>query len=141
MYVTWAWRNRSDLVRVPGYRPGREDATRIELRSPDPACNPYLTFSVILAAGLTGIEKDYQLPEPTEENAFEMSPEERQRRGITTLPGSLTEAIRLAEGSEVVRKALGEHVFSTFIQNKKIEWDRYRIQVTDYELKRYLSIL
>ena len=141
VYVTWAYRNRSDLIRVPGYMPGREDATRIELRSPDPACNPYLTFSVILAAGLDGIEKEYELPEPTEENVFEMRPEERQRRGIITLPGSLDEAIILAETSEVVRKALGEHVFSTFIQNKKLEWEQYRIQVTDYELKRYLSIL
>ncbi len=141
VYVTWAYRNRSDLVRVPGYRVGREDSTRIELRSPDPACNPYLTFSVILAAGLEGIGRGYELPEPTEENTFEMSPEERERRGIKTLPGSLDDAIQLAQGSEVVRKALGEHVFSTFIQNKKIEWEQYRIQVTDYELKRYLSIL
>lgn len=141
VYVTWAYRNRSDLIRIPGYRPGREESTRIEFRSPDPACNPYLTFSVILAAGLEGVEKDYKLSEPTEENAFIMSPEERQRRGIITLPGSLDEAIHLTEKSEVVRRALGEHVFSTFIENKKIEWDQYRTQITDYELKRYLSIL
>ena len=141
VYITWARRNRSDLIRIPEYQPGREKAARIELRSPDPACNPYLAFSVMLAAGLEGIEKNYPLPEPAEENAFEMKPEERERRGIGTLPGSLAEAIQLAEGSEVVRKALGDHVFHTFIQNKRIEWDNYRAQVTDYELKRYLPIL
>ena len=141
VYITWARRNRSDLIRIPEYQLGREKATRIELRSPDPACNPYLAFSVMLAAGLEGIEKKYPLPEPAEENVFEMKPEERERRGIGTLPGSLAEAIQLAEGSEVVRKALGDRVFHTFIQNKRIEWDNYRSQVTDYELKRYLPIL
>ncbi|HJX70040.1 MAG TPA: glutamine synthetase family protein [Dehalococcoidia bacterium] len=141
VYITWARRNRSDLIRIPEYQPGREKATRIELRSPDPACNPYLAFSVILAAGLEGIEKKYPLPEPAEENVFELKSEERERRGIRTLPGSLAEAIQVAEGSELVRKALGEHVFHTFIQNKRIEWDKYRSQVTDYELKRYLPIL
>jgi len=141
VYITWARRNRSDLIRIPEYQPGKEKATRIELRSPDPACNPYLTFSVILAAGLEGVEKEYPLPEPAEENVFEMKSEEREKRGIGTLPGSLDEAIQLAEGSEVVRKALGDRVFHTFIQNKRIEWDNYRSQVTDYELKRYLPIL
>jgi glutamine synthetase len=141
VYITWARRNRSDLIRIPEYQPGKEKATRIELRSPDPACNPYLAFSVILAAGLEGVEKEYALPEPAEENVFELKPEERERRGIRTLPGSLDEAIQLAEGSEVVRKALGERVFHTFIQNKRIEWDNYRSQVTNYELKRYLPIL
>ena len=141
VYITWARRNRSDLIRIPDYKPGRENATRVELRSPDPACNPYLAFSVILVAGLEGIEKKYDLPEPVEENVFEMRPEERKRRGIGVLPGSLAEAIELAEKSELVRKALGDHVFYTFIQNKKIEWDNYRAQVTDYELKRYLPIL
>ncbi len=141
VYITWARRNRSDLIRIPEYKPGKETTTRVELRSPDPACNPYLAFSVMLAAGLEGIEKGYELPEPVEENAFDMSPAERERRGIGTLPGSLAEAIKLAEASELMRKALGEHVFHTFIRNKKIEWDEYRAQVTDYELKRYLPIL
>jgi len=141
VYISWARRNRADLIRIPEYKPGREDTTRVELRSPDPACNPYLTFSVILAAGLEGIEKGYDLPEPIEENVYEMSPQERERRGIGTLPGSLAEAIQLAEKSEIVRKALGDHVFYIFIQNKKIEWDNYRTQVTDYELKKYLPIL
>ncbi|HJX13916.1 MAG TPA: type I glutamate--ammonia ligase [Dehalococcoidales bacterium] len=141
VYLSWARRNRSDLVRVPEYRPGREKATRIEFRSPDPACNPYLAFSVMLAAGLEGIEKGYEAPPPVEENVYEMSAEEREERGIGTLPASLLEAIHLTENSELVRKTLGEHVFNAFIENKKIEWDQYRIQVTEYELDRYLPIL
>jgi glutamine synthetase len=141
VYLSWARRNRADLIRVPEYKPGKENATRIEFRSPDPACNPYLTFSVMLAAGLEGIEKEYEVPDPIEENVYEMTEEERQRRNIGTLPGSLLEAIKLTEESEVVRKALGNHVFDAFIKNKKIEWDMYRSQVTDYELKRYLPIL
>jgi len=141
VYLSWARRNRSDLVRVPEYRPGREKATRLEYRSPDPACNPYLAFSVLLAAGLEGIEKGLEPPPPVEENVYEMTAEERQKRGIGTLPASLLEAILLTEKSEVVRKALGEHVFEAFIQNKKIEWDQYRTQVTEYELKKYLPIL
>jgi glutamine synthetase len=141
VYLSWARRNRSDLVRVPEYRPGREKSTRIEFRSPDPACNPYLAFSVMLAAGLEGLEKEYEVPEPIEENVYEMTEEERQRRGIDTLPSSLLEAIQLTEKSELVRKALGDHVFNAFIENKKIEWDQYRTQVSEYELKRYLPIL
>ena len=140
-YISWARRNRSDLIRIPQYEPGKEYATRLEYRSPDPACNPYLVFAVMLAAGLEGIEKGYELPAPVEENVFEMAEDERQRRGIETLPGSLSEAILLTEDSELVRKALGDHLFNSFIKNKKIEWDLYRTQVTDYELKRYLPIL
>ncbi len=141
VYLSWARRNRSDLIRVPEYRPGREKATRVEFRSPDPSCNPYLAFSVMLAAGLEGIEKEYEVPEPIEENVYEMTDEERQARGIGTLPASLLEAIQLTERSKLVRKALGEHVFPAFIQNKKIEWDNYRTQVTSYELRKYLPIL
>jgi glutamine synthetase len=141
VYVSWACRNRSDLIRIPEYKPGKEYATRVEYRSPDPACNPYLAFAVMLAAGLEGIDKKYELPPPLEENAFKMTEEERNRRGIETLPGNLSEAIHHAERSELLRKALGDHVFHTFIENKKIEWDLYRTQVTDYELKRYLPIL
>ncbi|MCL0052958.1 glutamine synthetase family protein [Dehalococcoidales bacterium] len=141
VYLSWARRNRADLIRVPEYKPGKENATRIEFRSPDPACNPYLAFSVMLAAGLEGIEKEYEVPDPVEENVYEMTDEERQRRGIGTLPTSLGEAIQLTEKSEVVRRALGDHVFDAFIKNKKIEWDQYRAQVTEYELKKYLPIL
>jgi len=141
VYLSWARRNRSDLIRVPEYKPGKENATRIEYRSPDPACNPYLCFSVMLAAGLDGIEKGLTPPEPVEENVYHMSEEERKSRGIGTLPASLWDAVQLTEKSDVVREALGEHVFNSFIENKKIEWDRFRVQVTDYELKRYLPIL
>jgi len=141
VYLSWARRNRADLIRVPEYKPGKENATRIEFRSPDPACNPYLAFSVMLAAGLEGIEKGYEVPEPVEENVYEMSAEERERKGIGTLPASLWEAIQITKGSELVRRALGDHVFDAFIKNKKIEWDQYRTQVTDYELKRYLPVL
>lgn len=140
-YISWAIRNRSDLIRIPEYKPGREKATRIEYRSPDPACNPYLTFSVMLAAGLEGIEKKYTPPDPVGENVFEMTEDERKERGINTLPSNLLEAIHLTENSQLVKKALGEHVFKNFIANKKLEWDKYRIQITDYEIKRYLAIL
>jgi len=141
VYLSWARRNRADLIRVPEYKPGREQATRIEFRSPDPACNPYLAFSVMLAAGLDGIEKGYEPPEPIEENVYEMTDEERKKKNIDTLPASLHEAIQLCEKSQLVRKALGEHVFYAFIKNKKVEWDQYRIHVTEYETNRYLPIL
>ena len=141
VYVTWAVRNRSDLVRVPVYKPGKEYATRIELRSPDPACNPYLAFAVMLSAGLDGVEQGYELPAPTTENVFELSEAERKKRGIATLPGSLKEAIELCEGSALVRRTLGDHVFHSVLANKKLEWDRYRTHVTDYELKHSLPLL
>jgi glutamine synthetase len=129
------------MIRVPEYQPGKENSTRIEFRVPDPACNPYLVFSVMLAAGLEGIEKKYELADPVEENLFEMSSQERERRGIGSLPINLWDAISLTENSQLVRKALGDHVFDSFIKNKKIEWNQYHIQVTEYELKRYLPIL
>ena len=141
VYVTWAQHNRSDMVRIPMYKPGKETAARIELRSPDPACNPYLVFSVILAAGLEGIEQQHELPSPTEENVFELSEAERTRRNIRVLPGSLGEAITLAKESKLLRRALGEHVYHSFLQNKTIEYDRFRKALTDYELKTYLPLL
>ena len=130
-----------DRIRVPEYQPGKEKATRIEYRSPDPACNPYLAFAVMLAAGLDGIEKGYEPPPPVEENVYEMNADERERRGIGVLPGSLWEAIQLTERSEVVKKALGDHLFDAFIKNKTIEWEQYRSQVSDYEVGRYLPVL
>ncbi len=141
VYISWGRRNRSALVRVPMYKPGKEKATRAEFRCPDPACNPYLAFAVMLAAGLKGIEKGYELPEPVEEDIFEMSAEERIERGIESLPGDLCEAIAETEKSEVVREALGDHIFEKFIANKKIEWDRYRTHVSRYELEKFLPIL
>lgn len=141
VYISWAIRNRSDLIRIPMYKVGKEEATRVEYRAPDPACNPYLAFAVILSAGLEGIEKEYPLPDPVEENVYFMSEGERKARGIENLPGSLIEAIEITENSKLVKKTLGEHVFRNFIDNKKIEWDNYRKQVTSYELKTYLPIL
>ena len=141
VYLSWAQRNRSDLVRVPVYKPGREKATRLEFRSPDPACNPYMAFAAMLTAGLEGVEKNYECPPPVEENVYEMSEQERRARGIESLPEDLGHAIELAEGSEVVRKALGDHIFDKFIANKRIEWRDYRSRVHDYELERYLPIL
>ena len=141
VYLSWALRNRSDLIRVPQYKPGKEEDTRIEYRSPDPAANPYLVFAVMLAAGLEGIEKQYPCPEPVEENVFLMGAEERQKRNIAHLPGSLFEAIELAEQSELLRRCLGDHLFEILLKNKLIEWSEYRRHVTDYEIKRYLPIL
>jgi glutamine synthetase len=141
VYVSWGRRNRSSLVRVPMYRVGKEKATRIELRSPDPACNPYLAFACMLAAGLEGIEKGYPLPDPVEENIFHMAEDDRQRRGITSLPGSLEEACGLAEKSALLRETLGEHIFRTLLANKRLEWDRYRMAVTDFEIAEYLPLL
>ena len=141
IYLSWARRNRSDLIRVPVYKPGKEKATRIEYRAPDPACNPYLAFAAMLTAGLEGIEQGYECPPPVEENVYEMSEQKRRELGIGQLPGDLWEAIELAEESALVRRALGDHVFEKFIENKKIEWANYRSQVTEYELERYLPIL
>ena len=141
VYLSWAQRNRSDLIRVPMYKPGKEEATRIEFRSPDPACNPYLAFSVMLAAGMAGIDQKIEPPEPVEANVYKMSAEEREKRRIGQLPGSLLEAIQFTEKSKLVREALGDHIFSHFIENKKVEWDRYRIQITSYEIDKYLPVL
>ena len=140
-YVAWGNRNRSALVRVPTYKPGKEEATRVEFRCPDPACNPYLAFSVMIAAGLKGIEKGYIPFPPVEEDIFHMSDAEKQKFNIDVLPDSLHSAVSLTEKSELVREALGEHVFTKFIENKKIEWDNYRIRVTDYEINQYLPRL
>ena len=141
VYISWARRNRSTMIRVPMYKPNKERAIRIEFRAPDPACNPYLAFTVMLAAGLEGIEKGYDLPPAIEEDIYEMSEVERRRRGIETLPDNLYAAIELAAQSDLVRQALGDHIFNSFIANKRIEWDRYRIHVTRYEVDKYLPVL
>ncbi len=140
-YITWARRNRSTLVRIPMYKPGKETATRVEFRSPDPACNPYLAFTVMLAAGLAGVRGKYELPSPTEKDVYLMSADERRREKIKTLPGSLIEAINLTKRSKLVKEALGEHIFRNFLMSKQVEWDRYRVNVTEWELKEYLSVL
>ncbi len=141
VYISWAKKNRSTLVRVPEYKPGKENSTRMEFRCPDPACNPYLAFSVMLAAGLEGIKNKYDLMPPIEENIFEMDEKGRKEAGIETLPNNLWEAVQYMEGSELIKRTLGDHIFNKFIENKKIEWDRYRTHVSKYELDTYLSIL
>jgi glutamine synthetase len=141
VYIAWGQRNRSALIRVPMYKPGKETGTRIEFRCPDPACNPYLAFGVMLAAGLDGIHHQQALAEPVEDDIFQMTPAERNQRGIDTLPDSLNRAIELAEGSSLLQETLGAHVFEKFIENKKIEWDKYRLAVTQYEIEKYLPML
>jgi glutamine synthetase len=123
------------------YKPGKEAATRCEYRAPDPACNPYLAFAVMLAAGLKGIENKYPLPDPVELDIYHLSEAERKRLKIGELPGSLYEAIQEIEKSAVVREALGDHIFNKFVENKKIEWDSFRTHVSAYEIERYLPIL
>jgi glutamine synthetase len=137
-FVTWARNNRSALVRIPVTKSGKQSSTRIEYRAPDPACNPYLAFSVILAAGLKGIEEGYELPPEASSNVFSMTPEERAAEHIGLLPQSLSEALEVMEGSELVAEALGEHIFEWFLRNKRAEWFDYKSQITQFELDRYL---
>lgn len=141
VYTTWAVRNRSDMIRIPAYKLGKENATRVELRSPDPACNPYLAFSAILAAGLEGIESNYPIVDPVERNVYNLDDGERRKLKIGTLPEDLFEAIKVMERSEVVKKALGDHVFHSLLENKKLEWADYRAQLTEWEMKNYYPIL
>ena len=123
------------------YKPGNEMATRVELRCPDPACNPYLAFAVMLASGLDGIEKGYELPDPVEKDIFKMTPQQLEAHGIGSLPENLGLAIEKAKNSELVRSALGDFVFDRLIALKKKEWEDYQVQVTPYELERYLPVL
>ncbi|CAA9443885.1 MAG: Glutamine synthetase type I [uncultured Rubrobacteraceae bacterium] len=141
VYIAWSRKNRSALVRVPGFHPGQEKATRMELRCPDPAANIYLCFAALLHAGLEGIEKGYELPEPMERNLYDLSKEELQKLGIQGLPADLGEAIKEAEDSELLQKALGEHAYSRLLELKRAEFEEYRVQVTPYELKKFLPIL
>ena len=141
VYSAWSRRNRSALVRVPMYHPGKEQATRCELRCPDPSCNPYLAFAGMLHAGLEGIEKGYELPEPMEKNLYDLTHDEREAAGIEQLPETLGEAIEITAESELVKKALGDHIFPRYVELKREEWEEYRIQVSQWELDRYLPIL
>jgi len=126
---------------VPAFKPHRKQACRIEYRAPDPACNPYLTFSVVLAAGLEGIKNNYKLIDPIELDIYTMSQRERDEKGIESLPDSLITAVLEMENSKLVKETFGEPLFSKFIANKKSEWERYRVRVTDYELKVYFPML
>ncbi|HEX2051035.1 MAG TPA: glutamine synthetase family protein [Actinomycetota bacterium] len=141
VYVCWGRHNRSALIRVPMYKPRKEQSTRIEFRAPDPACNPYLAFAVILAAGLEGIDQGYELPPEATDNIYEMTHHERRARGIDHLPGDLSEALAEMEGSELVARTLGEQVFEYLLRNKRSEWEEYKSYVSPYEVARYLPIL
>jgi glutamine synthetase len=140
-YICWGHNNRSALIRVPMYKPQKGNATRIEFRSIDPSCNPYLAFAVILAAGLKGIEADYELPPGAEDDVWALTSAERRALGIAPLPQSLSDACNVMQGSELVAETLGEHVFDFFLRNKRAEWEDYRRQVTEFELDRYLPVL
>ena len=141
VYITWARRNRSAMVRVPMYKPGKEVATRVELRCPDPSANPYLAFAVMLGAGLKGIEEGLKLMPESSNNIFDMTEAELDAAGIKTLPKDLGEAIELFEKSELMKQVLGEHIHSFYAKNKRAEWDEYRTQVTQWELDKYLPII
>jgi len=141
VYICWARRNRSALVRVPMYKPGKEKATRIEFRSPDPACNPYLAFACMVTAGIKGVENNYQLPEPLERDVYHLTKDKMKELGVECLPWSLIESIEVAEGSQLLKEVLGDHIYTNLIAAKKIEWDMYRQQVHEYEVETYLPIL
>ncbi len=140
-YSCWGHENRSALVRVPMYKPHKANSTRVELRSPDSACNPYLAFAIILAAGMKGISEGYELPPEAEDDVWALTDRERRAMGLDPLPGSLNQAINAMERSELVAETLGEHVFEFFLANKRAEWAEYRKQVTQFELDRYLRVL
>jgi glutamine synthetase len=141
VYVAWSRRNRSAMIRVAGHSPGPGQPLRVEIRSPDPACNPYLTFAALLHAGLDGIEKGYELPDPMDMNLYDLSHEEQLRAGIAVLPGSLGDAIELGAESELLLRSFGEHIHERFVDIKRAEWEDYRVRVTPFELERYLPIL
>ncbi|MGH2559594.1 MAG: glutamine synthetase, partial [Thermomicrobiales bacterium] len=138
--VSWARTNRSALVRVPAIRGGHTAATRIELRCPDPSCNPYLAFAVMLAAGLDGIERELPLPEPVEENLYHFTDDDLKRRNIPVLPATLGEAVAEMEQSELVHSALGDHVFERLIEAQRTEWNEFRLHVSSWERERYLEV-
>ena len=141
VYVCWGRHNRSALIRVPMYKPRKDQSTRIEFRSPDPACNPYLAFSVMLAAGLKGIDEGYELPPETTDNIYELTESERRASGIDHLPDDLYDAIKEMEASELVAETLGEQVFEYLLRNKRDEWNHYKSYVSPYEVERYLPLL
>src|SRR5207244_8182962 len=141
VYLCWARRNRSALVRVPMYKPGKKQAVRIECRSPDPACNPYLAFACMLSAGLAGIENEYDLPPEASNNIYAMTEDERRAVGIESLPEDLFEAIAAAERSDLLRQTLGDHVVEYLVRNKREEWDAYKVNISPYALERHLPLL
>ncbi len=149
VYIAWGQKNRSAYIRVPEYQKGKENATRIELRAPDPSCNLYLAFSTMFMAGLDGIKKKYTMPPPVEENIYRMTSSRQRKFNIKTLPGNLEEGIKLMEKSSLLKETLGDHIFTKFLANKKLEVEEYRKhvsqefdkQVSEYEVKKYLPFL
>jgi glutamine synthetase len=141
VYVAWSQRNRSALIRIPLYKPGSEQATRAEIRCPDPACNPYLTFAALLQAGLEGIEQGYDLPDPMDSNLYHLTADQRRERGIVSLPETLGEAVDELAGSELMQRVLGDHIFPRYVEIKRREWDEYRVQLSQWELDKYLASL
>lgn len=139
VYVCWAQRNRSALIRVPRHAPGRHMSARVELRFPDPSCNPYLAFAVMLEAGLHGIAEKMQAPKPVTDDVFHWTPEEREANGVDVLPGTLEEALDELEKDDVLKKALGNHIYTSYMRAKREEWDEFRIHVSEWERKRYLN--
>jgi glutamine synthetase len=139
VYICWGRRNRSALIRVPDYFPGYEKAVRAELRCPDPSCNPYLAFASMLKAGLDGIKNKIDPPEPVEEDVYEFDDRQLEKFYIKTLPGSLSEAISEMRKSDLAKETLGDFTFDRYLDAKTREWDEYRLQVTDWEIKRYLK--
>jgi glutamine synthetase len=141
VYISWARNNRSALVRVPPTKKAKSDSTRIEYRAPDGATNPYLTFAALLAAGLNGIEQKYELPPEAATNLYELTNEQREAAGIDSLPGSLSDSVDLMSHSALLASTLGEHTFEWYVRNKRAEWAEYKAQVTEFELRRYLTAL
>ncbi|MBI2045113.1 glutamine synthetase [Candidatus Pacearchaeota archaeon] len=139
VYICWAQKNRSALIRIPHYSPGREKSTRAELRCPDPSCNPYLAFAVMLGAGMDGIERKLEPPKPVEEDVYEFNEKQLAEHGIGTLPESLGEAIHHFKNSKLARDVLGEYTFEKYLEAKREEYDEYRLQVTPWEIKKYLE--
>ncbi|NMC86782.1 MAG: glutamine synthetase, partial [Anaerolineaceae bacterium] len=141
VYVGWAQTNRSALIRMPRYKEGNSKAVRAELRCPDPTCNPYLAYSVMLASALDGVDKGMTPPSPLNNiNVFEMTLAERKRAKVTELPGSLKEALVEMDKDEVVKKALGPAAYEAFVRAKSAEWEAYRLTITDWEVERYLEL-
>jgi glutamine synthetase len=141
VHISWARNNRSGLIRVPIAKKANPLATRIEYRSADPACNPYLAFSLILAAGMRGVHEGYELPEEADANLFEIDDDVLEKLGINQLPQSLNDALNIMERSTLVQESLGEHIFEWFLRNKRSEWRAYKTQVTPFERVRYLKAL
>ncbi len=142
VHITWARRNRSALVRIPGYKPNKEEACRVELRNPDPSANPYLVFAAILSAGLKGIEEELKLPDPIEDDNLHLATrQELKEKGIRVLPDTLGEAVELFANSELMKEALGEHIHTFLVEKKREEWNEFQRHVSDWELDRYLSVL